>query len=265
MALAAGVGIPTAASAASSPAAALHDRAKPTVVLVHGAFADPSSFAAVTKRLQKDGYKVLSAPNPLRNLSTDAAGVAAFINQNTTGPVVLVGHSYGGMVISNAALDTPRVKALVYVDAYAPAKGESALGLNAAKPGSVLNVKDPSTVLDFVSNPGAADGVKDAYIKPKLFDGFFAAKLPKAQADVLAAGQSPATTLALNSPSGEPAWKSIKSYFFVGTDDKIIPVAEQLAMANRAHGTIVEGKADHLSMPEVPGTITTLIEKAATN
>ena len=256
-----------AVSAAAAPTKAA-STAKPTIVLVHGAWADASSFSKVTAVLQKDGYVVRNAPNPLRNLESDAANVSAFINQNTKGPVVLVGHSYGGTVMTNAATSTPTVKALVYIDAYAPAEGESSLDLTGAKPGSLLAVPDPSTVFDFVQYPGAPTGDVDTYIKPGLFRKIFAAKLPLSQARELAVSQSPAALSALSGKSAAPAWKTIKSFFFVGTDDKVIPAAEQLAMAKRAGassaaGTVAKYKADHLSMLEAPKTIAALIEKAA--
>jgi pimeloyl-ACP methyl ester carboxylesterase len=258
-----GLAVPAAASAApnhGNPAPA-----KPTVVLVHGAWADASSFAPVTAELQKDGYTVLNAPNPLRGLATDAANVEAFITQNTTGPVVLVGHSYGGAVITQAANETPSVKALVYVDAYAPDQGESAIQLTGTQPGSLLAVPDPTTVFDFVQYPQPAGGQDvDTYIKPSLFQKIFAAGLPTAQTNVLAASQSPIALQALKDTEvGTPAWKTIKSYFFVGTNDKVIPAAEQLAMAKRAGGVVVTAKADHLSMLEAPERITNLIEKAS--
>ncbi len=262
------------ATSAALPAAGIADAAgthtdkrataKPTIVLVHGAWADASSFRLVTARLQADGYTVLNAPNTLRGVAIDAENVAAFIKQATTAPVVLVGHSVGGAVITNAALQAPTVKALVYVDAYAPAQGETVLQLTAAKPGSALAVPDPSSVLNFVQYAGAPAGDVDAYVKPGLFDGFFAAQMPKREADVLAASQSPVTLGFLREQSGAPAWKSLKSYFFIGTRDRILPPAEQLAMAKRAHGTIVEGPTDHLSMLEAPKPIARLIEQAAT-
>jgi len=238
----------------------------PTVVLVHGAWADASSFAPVTALLQRDGYTVLNAPNPLRDLDTDAANVAAFINQRTTGPVILVGHSYGGSVITDAATEAPTVKALVYIDAYAPDQNESTYQLTGAQPGSLLNVPDPTTVFDFVQYPQPAGSSDvDTYIKATQFQKVFAAALPGAVTNVLAAGQSPIALSALQDPlTVSPAWKTIKSYFFIGTNDKVLPPAEQLVMAKRANGVVVTAKADHLSMLEVPGQVTNLIEKAAT-
>ncbi len=268
-ALAAIAGLGAATPALASPATqpshtpAPRTAAKPTIVLVHGAWADASSFAPVTEKLQRDGYTVVNAPNPLRGLGNDAANVAAFVNQATAGPVVLVGHSYGGSVITNAATKTPRVEALVYIDAYAPAKGESVLELTGAKPGSALAVPDPSTVFNFVRYPRAPKGDVDTYIKPELFKDILAAKLPTARTRELAASQQPVALRALAAPSKAPAWNRIKSYFFIGTADKVLPAAEQLVMGKRAHGVIVTGNADHLSMFEVPKTIAALIERAA--
>jgi pimeloyl-ACP methyl ester carboxylesterase len=263
----AGLGVTTSALASTastaSHAPAARTAVKPTIVLVHGAWADASSFAPVTEKLQSDGYTVLNAPNPLRGLADDAADVAAFVNQATTGPVVLVGHSYGGSVITNAATTIPRVEALVYVDAYAPAKGESVFELTGAEPGSALAVPDPSTVFNFVSYPGAKNGDVDTYIKPQLFGKDFAAELPTAQTRELAASQRPVTLSALKAASDTPAWIGIKSFFFIGTADEVIPAAEQFAMAKRAHGVIVTGNADHLSMLEQPSRVAALIERAA--
>ncbi|MBB2903363.1 pimeloyl-ACP methyl ester carboxylesterase [Kineococcus radiotolerans] len=238
-------------------------KVKPTIVLVHGAWADASSFAPVTARLQHDGYTVLNAPNPLRGLAADAASVSAFVNQATTGPVVLVGHSYGGAVITNAATSTPRVKALAYIDAYAPDAGESIAQLSAAKPGSVFAVADPSTVFDAVQDPNLPQGDPDLYVKRDLFAHAFAAHLPATRTRQLAASQSPVAGGALQEPSGQPAWKHLPSVFFIGSNDQVIPAAEQKAMAERAHASIVTAKADHLSMLEKPAEVTATIERAA--
>jgi len=258
-----GLGIPGAADAAPSGGAGRPAPAKPTIVLVHGAWADASSFALVTASLQHEGYTVLAAPNPLRGLTSDAAYIAAFVNQSTTGPVVLVGHSYGGAVMTNAATSIPTVKSLVYIGAYALAEGESVLDATAAQPGSALGVADPTTVFNFVQYPGAPAGDVDAYIKPKLFPGFFAAKLPTAVTSTLAASQSPVTLSALSEKSGAPGWAKIPSFFFIGSEDKIIPPAEQEVMAKRAGGYVERDRADHLSMLESPFKIVKLIERAA--
>ena len=249
------VGVGAATSASAAPA-------KPTIVLVHGAWADSSSFAGVTEKLQHDGYTVLAAPNPLRGLSTDAATVAAFVNQATTGPVVLVGHSYGGAVITNAATQTPTVKALAYIDAFAPDQGETIVQLAGAVPGSAL-AAEPAEVFDAVQDPNLPQGDPDLYVKKSLFREAFAANLSKADAAVLAAAQRPVAGGALQEPSGVPAWKSLPSFFLVGTNDKIIPAEGQLSMAHRAGGAIVKVKADHLSMLEKPNDVAKLIERAA--
>ena len=257
-----GLAIPAAASAATPAPATGSPSAKPTIVLVHGAWADASSFAPVTARLQQDGYTVLSAPNPLRGLSTDAASVAAFVNQATTGPVVLVGHSYGGSVITAAATATPRVTQLVYVDAFAPATGESVVSLSTGS-GSALDT-DPTRVFDAVQDPNLPTGDPDLYVKRDQFRSIFAAHLGAQDAAVLSASQSPIAGGALQETlTGAPAWATIPSWFVIGTDDKVIPQAGQVAMANRAHGRITTVKADHLSMLEQPGQITQVIEKAA--
>ena len=263
------IAVPTAAHAAGIPstsstasATSTTKSAKPTIVLVHGAWADASSFAPVTKRLQSDGYTVVSAPNPLRGLSTDAASLKAFVEQATTGPVVLVGHSYGGAVITNAAKGISRVTDLVYVDAFAPDKGETVVQLSGSVPGSAL-AADPKTVFDAVQDPNLPAGDPDLYIKKSLFKSAFAAHLSGSKAAVLAASQSPVAGGALQEPSGDPAWKTIPSWFVIGSSDKVIPAAGQEAMAKRAHGDVTKVKADHLSMLEQPSAITRVIETAA--
>ncbi|MHA7262880.1 alpha/beta fold hydrolase [Arthrobacter sp. TMN-37] len=235
---------------------------KPTIVLVHGAWTDPSSFAKVTAELQSDGYTVAAAPNHLRGLAADAKSVAAFVNQATTGPVVLVGHSYGGAVITNAATQAPTVKALAYIDAFAPDKGESIVDLASAVPGSAL-AGDPHDIFDAVQDPNLPEGNPDLYVKKSIFAEAFTASLKKEDAAVAAASQSPITGGALQEPSGEPAWKTIPSYFLVGTNDKVIPVDGQLAMAHRAHGTVDKIDAGHLSPLEAPKDVAELIEQAA--
>src|SRR5918995_1371329 len=152
----------------STSAAAGGSSAKPTIVLVHGAWADGSSWNQVTQRLQRAGYQVLVPPNPLRSLSGDAASISAFIQQRTTGPVVLVGHSYGGAVITNAGTSDPDIKALVYINGFAPDQGENVLQLATAQPGSDL-AGDPTTKFDFVVYPGAPAGDFDLYVKQSVF------------------------------------------------------------------------------------------------
>jgi pimeloyl-ACP methyl ester carboxylesterase len=231
-------------------------RVKPTIVLVHGAWADASSWEKVTTRLQHDGYTVLAAPDPLRGLSSDAAYVAAFVQQHTTGPVVLVGHSYGGAVIGGAGLADPDVRALVYVNAFVPDQGESVLGLQAGG-------GDPSALFDFVQYPGAPAGDSDLYIKTAVFPQVFAADLPAATAARLAASQRPVTFSALLEPAGPVAWKTLPSWYVLGTEDAILPPALQQQMAERAKSHITRVRASHLSMLSKPETVTAVIESAA--
>ena len=153
---------------------------KPTIVLEHGAWADTSSWNGVIKRLQADGYTVYAPPNPLQGLTYDSAFLADFLH-SISGPIVLVGHSYGGMVITNAATGNKNVKALVYDDAFIPAQGDTAGSLSSARPGSCLAVANPATVFNFVPFPGAPNGVVDAYVKPSVFLSCFANGLPASE------------------------------------------------------------------------------------
>jgi pimeloyl-ACP methyl ester carboxylesterase len=245
------------ATVTSSPLAPF----KPTTVLIHGAFANSSSWDAVIQRLQQDGYPVVAPRNPLRSLQGDAATVAAFL-KTISGPIILVGHSYGGAVITNAAVGNQEVKALVYVDAIIPDQGQSAAQVSSAQPGSCL-AATPSTVFNTVPYPGAPAGAHDLYVKPNLFPRCFANGLPATQGAVLAATQQPVTSSALNDPSGIPAWKTIPSWALIGTADNVIPVAEQRIMARHAGTHSVEVKAPHLSMIARPDAVTNLIIAAA--
>ena len=251
--------------ALSDPAAArrpAHPSApKPTVVLVHGAWADGSSWSRVVGRLQRGGYTVAVPPNPLRGLASDAAYVATFVN-TVPGPVVLVGHSYGAAVVTNAATSTPNVRALVFIDAFVPAQGETVLQLASAQPGSLLS-GDPTTVFNAVPFPGAPPGDVDLYVKPQLFPRAIANDLPARLGAVLAVSQRPVTLSALMEPSGPPAWMRLPSLDLVGTRDMAIPPAEQRIMARRARARTVEVAAGHLSMLSRPVDVTNLIVRAA--
>ena len=235
--------------------------ARPTVVLVNGAWANNAIWSGVIERLQTEGYTVDAPPNPLRSLKGDAATIADFL-KTITGPIVLVGHSYGGAVITNAATGNRNVKALVYVDAFAPAKGESALGLDSSQPGSALGA-GPAKVFNFVPFPGAKKGDALLYVKPAVFEQAFANGLPAKEGAVLAATQGPAVYSALTAPSGTPAWKTIPSWYVLGTIDKAIPPAIQLFMAQRIHAHITRVRAGHLSMVAAPGVVTRVITAAA--
>ena len=245
------------ASARTAEAAAAGDGPKPSIVLVHGAWADTSSWDGVIKRLQADGYTVYAPSNRLRGLPYDSAYLADFLH-SISGPIVLVGHSYGGAVITNAATGDPQVKALVYVDAFAPARGQTLAQLLASSPGSCA-VPASLTVVPF---PGAPSGVGDAYIKQSVFPSCMANGLPPTKAHVLAVTQLPIATIALTQKSGVPAWKTIPSWAVVGTTDHAIPLALQLAMAYRAHADITRVHAPHLSMISNPGTVTNVILQA---
>jgi pimeloyl-ACP methyl ester carboxylesterase len=250
---------PALAESPSKPSAS--DGEKPTIVLVHGAWADASSWNRVIARLQSRGYTVYAPPNPLRGLASDAAYIASFVN-TLSGPIVLVGHSYGGAVITNAANSTPAVAALVYINAFAPDEGESVLQLVTARPGSAL-AGDPSQVFDAVPYPGAPAGDVDLYVKQSLFPHAFANDLPGRVGAVLAATQRPVTLSALAEPSGAPAWETIPSWYLVGTRDNVIPPAQQRFMAERADAHTVEVRASHLSMICRPAAVTRLIVEAA--
>ncbi|WP_329101807.1 alpha/beta hydrolase [Micromonospora sp. NBC_01699] len=250
--------IPTAVAVAS-PTHSTRDHGnspKPTIVLVHGAWADGSSWAPVATQLQRRGYPVLVEPNPLRGLGSDTAYLSAYLQQHTSGPVILVGHSYGGAVVTNAALSDPDVKALVYVDAFVPDQGDTILGL-------LGGGGDPNALFDFVAYPGAPAGDVDLYIKTALFPNLFAGGLPAPISAELAAAQRPITLSALTEPSVTAAWKTLPSWYLVGTNDQILPPAVQLSMAQRAHSQIVQVRAPHLAMLTKPDAVTDLIVTAA--
>ncbi|MBL7258169.1 alpha/beta fold hydrolase [Paractinoplanes lichenicola] len=218
---------------------------KPTIVLVHGAFAESSSWTGVIKLLKAQDYPVIAVANPLRGVKYDSDYLRATL-ASVEGDVVLVGHSYGGMVITNAATGVPAVKALVYVGAFAPEQGESAGDLAGKFPGSSLG--------ETLSPVKLPDGGTDLYIKQDLYHHQFAADSPAELAAVLAVTQRPITEGALGEASpGEPAWKSIPSWFLFGSDDLNIPVAALRFMAERAGSrrTVeLAGGSHTVAMPE---------------
>jgi pimeloyl-ACP methyl ester carboxylesterase len=243
----------TASTQAASASASAS--AKPTVVLVHGAWADASGWSQVTERLQKDGYRVLAPAIPLRSLDGDAAYLGSILAQEE-GPFVLVGHSYGGAVITNAAAGNPDVDALVYVNGFVPDTGEDILHL--AGEGTLV-----PTSIEFKGYPpfGATD--VDIYIKPENFHETLADDLPKKDADVLAVTQRPLSLAAAIGPTTATAWKTIPSWYLLGTEDRTITPAAQRLMAERAGATIEEVKASHLSLISRPSAVAELIEAAA--
>jgi pimeloyl-ACP methyl ester carboxylesterase len=226
--------------------------------LVHGAFAESSSWSGVATRLLAEGYPVVCAANPLRGAKSDASYVASLID-SIKGPVILVGHSYGGIVISLAAVGKSNVKALVYVAAFAPDVGESAFTLSGKFPGSTLGgALAPPVPL--------SDGGSDLYIQQEKFFDQFAADVPMSEAKVMAATQRPVTDAALNEPVGTPAWKTIPSWFLFGGSDKNIPAAVHAFMADRAHAKKVVAikDASHVVMISHPNALLKLIADANT-
>jgi len=245
------------ASAAAGPSTAASKDAqpKPTIVLVHGAWADASSWNDVTKKLQGDGYPVIAPANPLRSLSGDSAYIASVLAQ-TPGPLVVVGHSYGGAVITNAAAGNPNVKALVYIDAFIPDIGENILQLGGA--GSLI----PQSI-EFKGFPPFGPTDVDIYIKAGSFREAFAADLPAKVTDVMAAEQRPIALAAATGSTTATAWKTIPSWALIGTEDNAITPDQQLFMAHRAGSTIVQVKSAHVSLISRPEDVAKLIETAA--
>jgi pimeloyl-ACP methyl ester carboxylesterase len=201
------------------------DGSQPTIVLVHGAFAESASWNDLIRRLQDQGYTAIAAANPLRSVAGDAESVAS-IFEAVEGPIVLVGHSYGGSVISSAARDNQDVKALVYVAGFAPEEGENALELSGRFPGSTLG--------EALWPVPLSDGSTDLYIRQEEYHQQFAHDVPAEQTALMAATQRPVRDVALNEASGPPAWKSIPSWFVFGELDKNIPAALHRFMAERA-------------------------------
>ncbi|MBW8815010.1 MAG: alpha/beta hydrolase [Caulobacterales bacterium] len=241
---------------ASAPSAAAAD-GKPTVVLVHGAFADGSSWDGVADRLAKDGYRVVAVANPLRSVKGDAAYVGALLS-SIAGPVVLVGHSYGGAVISAAAVARPNVRALVYVAAFEPAPGETSLGLSGKFPGSTLGgALAPPVPL--------SDGAADLYIDQAKFPRQFAADVPAARAAAMARSQRPIAQAALLEAQVGAAWQTIPSWSIWGDADLNIPPTAMAFMADRAKAkrTLVVKGASHVVMVSHPAEVAEMIEAAA--
>jgi pimeloyl-ACP methyl ester carboxylesterase len=256
----AGTAAVAAGAVIGSPASAGGSRPKPTIVLVHGAFADASGWSEVIKQLSRDGYAVVAPPNPLRGVAADSAYLRSFL-ATLAGPIVLAGHSYGGVVITNAATGNPAVKALVYVAAFAPDTGDTVYGLQTRFPGTQLS----EAALDFRpwALPDGSHGV-DGYVKKSAFRHVFAGDLPAATTDVMWATQRPGDGIAtLQEPSGAPAWATIPSYFLVARDDNLIPVAAQRFMAARAGSRVVEVKSSHVAMMSQPRATADLIRRAA--
>jgi pimeloyl-ACP methyl ester carboxylesterase len=235
-------------------------QAKPTVVLVHGAWADTSSWSGEVATLEAAGYNVRAIANPLQGLTTDSQYVADYL-RTIHGPVVLAGHSYGGSVITNAAAGLANVKRLVYVDAAAPAPGQTTAQLSGA--GSVLVKKKPGELFYTTAAPNSSSGAPELYLKESIFINNFAGDLPRTEAKVLWASQRGASMAAFTTPSKAAAWKTIPSWYFISTGDQIITPASELAMAHRAHShiTMFHG-GSHLTLVSHPSAVTAVIASA---
>jgi len=230
---------------------------KPTIVLVHGAFAESASWDGVVAKLLKDGYPVVAVANPLRGLKIDSDYVATVV-QSINGPVVLVGHSYGGSVITD--VNEKNVKSLVFVAGLAPDKGESVSALGKKFPGSTLG----ETLAPPVLQP---DGKHDLYIDQSKFPNQFAGDVPEAKAVLMGAEQRPIAAEAFEDPSTDPSWKALPSHFIYGSKDKNIPPALHAFMAKRAGAKeAVEVKgASHVVMISHPDLVSAMIERAASD
>jgi pimeloyl-ACP methyl ester carboxylesterase len=229
----------------------------PTVVLVHGAFADASGWRDVADSLQAQGYPCYAPANPLRGVRPDAEYLQSFLS-TLEGPVVLVGHSYGGCVITNASAGLPGVRALVYVAAFAPDSGETLTECLALGGGST----DLASNLVLRPYPGAPDGDVDAYIKPESFHGLFCADLDADLAAFMALSQRGVTASSLGTPSGTPGWRTVPSWSLVAADDATIPPEAERAMAARAGSTVREIHSSHVAMISHPAETTEVIVEA---
>jgi pimeloyl-ACP methyl ester carboxylesterase len=235
---------------------------KPTIVLVHGDWADASSWMRVIERLQRDGFTVTAPPNNLRGPAADSAYLRAYL-ETLPGPIVLVAHSYGGFVITNAATGLPNVKALVYVDAFIPDEGQLLGPLPGEDSALAVAATDPTSLFKLAPYPGAPEGVLDTYLLPEIVASSFASDLSGQEQAVITAIQRPASLAQFGDPSGPPAWKDIPAWAVIGTRDRIITPKAQRQMAEHAGAEITEVDASHVSMISNPDVIVDVIRKAA--
>ena len=227
----------------------------PTIVLVHGALTDASVWSEVIAELRPDGHRVIAPAMPLRSLRGDAEYLAAFLD-SLDGPLVLVGHSYAGSILSHPVTENDQVTAIVFVSAFQPDAGESTGELNGRWPGSKLG--EATTIVR--SYPGGAD----LYLKPEDFAEVYAADLPAATVARMAATQRPIDPTALEETfAGPPLWRRRASWSLVSTRDDSLPPAAQRAMAERAGSTVVEVAASHASPVSQPRAVADLIRQAA--
>jgi pimeloyl-ACP methyl ester carboxylesterase len=229
----------------------------PTVVLVHGAFADSSSWNGVIERLQAQGVPVVAAANPLRGIGIDSAYVASVFEQ-LPGPVVAVGHSYGGAVITNAASHADNVKGLVFVAAFAPDAGETLGEATGESKDSVLN---SALVAHRYPVPGGETAIEFT-IDPAKARDTFAADLPAEQAALVAAIQRPVSELAFSEPTGDPAWRHLPSRAVVATADRAAGTDVVRSMAERAGAEITEIDGSHVIMVSQPQAVADVILEA---
>jgi pimeloyl-ACP methyl ester carboxylesterase len=233
--------------------------AKPTIVLVHGAFADASSWNGVIERLRPQGYTVIAPANPLRGVAADSAYTASLLGQ-IDGPVLLVGHSYGGAVITNAASSAPNVVGLVFVAAFAPDEGEK---LGDVAPSSKDSVLNPALVqYNYPAGPGGQTSVEFAINPPKVREAF-AGDLSELQIALIGVTQRPIAAAAFSDASGPPAWKKLRSWAVVATGDKAVGADLALAHAQRAGADIIEVEGSHVIMISQPQVVADHIMKAA--
>jgi pimeloyl-ACP methyl ester carboxylesterase len=232
---------------------------KPTVVLVHGAFADGSSWNGVIERLQQQGYTVIAPANPLRGVAADSAYTASLVSQ-IDGPVLLAGHSYGGAVISNAATSAPNVVGLVFVAAFAPDEGERLGEVASGSKDSILGTAQVQ--YRYPAGPSGETAVEFG-INPALLRDVFAADLPAEQTALMAATQRPVAAAAFTDVSGPPAWKKLPCWAVVATGDKAAGTDITRSMAQRAGAEITEAEGSHVIMISQPQAVADVIVKAA--
>ncbi len=230
----------------------------PTVVLVHGAFADASSWNGVVELLQAEGVEVMAPAKPLRGIVIDSAYIAGVLAE-TPGPVLAVGHSYGGATITNAATNAKNVVGLVYVAAFAPDEREVLGQITAGSKDSVL---DSALIPLHYQSPDGGEPAVELAIDPAKFRDAFAADLPAEQAAVMAATQRPVAEAAFSEPSGPPAWKRLPSWAVVASSDTAAGADIVRSMADRAGATITELEASHVVMISEPKPVTDVILEA---
>jgi pimeloyl-ACP methyl ester carboxylesterase len=257
--------VPLGLGAMASADSSKGNEPRPTIVLVHGDWADSSSWSGVIARLQRQGFTVVAPPNPLRGPTFDAPYLNSYL-QTISGPIVLVAHSYGGFVITNAAVGNPNIKGLVYIDSFLPDEGETPVDLlgNPTFAGSCI-IDPANSAFNVVPTPG---GGADLYLRVAPngpYTGFaecFANGVNRRDTAVLAAVQRPAAIEQFIQASGTPAWKTIPSWSLIGIQDHVIPATLQEFMSERANATIETFNAGHLGLISRPAAVTSLIEAA---